>query len=432
MPTTVDNTKVQKAFEDLMKLYEENGDLARIKWDTESMTVSEGIGYGMMILVYMDNAANNTKDKFDKLSAYYKKFSDPKGLMNWKINGFSGPTMDGKNSATDADLDIALGLIEAYKQWGDEKYLTDAKSIIDKISKNDVTAAGYLNPGDTWGTSPLKYNPSYFSTAALQVFKQASTFDWDKVINNSYALIKKCQNSATGLVQDWCTLDGGISAGDKDQYSYDATRTPWRMAWAYSWFGHKEAKDICTKIASWISTKTENDASKVVDGYRRDGSEIGKTNNSTFVGPFACAGLVDRAHQGWLDNAYAQLNKLVETRDIYYQQSIKVITLLLLSGNMPDLWTATGASVDELRSADVVPALGKAGMERLSVTMPSAGKLSLSLYTLKGGFAASIVEGSLASGTHRFAIPLSVRSGTYVVRMKTSGRLVTGRATVFR
>ncbi|MCX7727691.1 MAG: hypothetical protein N2053_12695, partial [Chitinispirillaceae bacterium] len=44
LPSSIDDTKVQKAFDDFMKLYEENGDLARIKWDTEQYTVSEGIG----------------------------------------------------------------------------------------------------------------------------------------------------------------------------------------------------------------------------------------------------------------------------------------------------------------------------------------------------------------------------------------------------
>jgi len=32
----------------MSRFYEESGDLARIKWDTPSQTVSEGIGYGML------------------------------------------------------------------------------------------------------------------------------------------------------------------------------------------------------------------------------------------------------------------------------------------------------------------------------------------------------------------------------------------------
>jgi len=249
-PTTIDAAKVQKAFEEFLTLYDDaspDKTMARIKHDQTQFTVSEGIGYGMMVMVYMDNSTNNTQAKFDKLWKYYNKFLDTKGLMNWKINGFSAA--DQMGSATDAEVDAAVGLLQAYKQWGDEKYLTDAKSLLDKISKNEVNTNGYLKPGDTWDTEK---NPSYFSTGALQLFKQASSFDWDKVITNSYALIKKARNGTTGLVPNWCDEQGVPSKpSGMDQYRgdyyYDATRTPWRMAWAYAWYGHADAKDICTK-----------------------------------------------------------------------------------------------------------------------------------------------------------------------------------------
>jgi endo-1,4-beta-D-glucanase Y len=64
-------------------------------------------------MVYMDNATNNTQAKFDKLWKYYNSFLDAKGLMNWKINGFTSANQ--MNAATDAELDVAIGLLEAYK-----------------------------------------------------------------------------------------------------------------------------------------------------------------------------------------------------------------------------------------------------------------------------------------------------------------------------
>jgi len=41
--------------------------MARIKWDTPTLTVSEGIGYGMLIMVYMDTHKIILQAKFDKL-----------------------------------------------------------------------------------------------------------------------------------------------------------------------------------------------------------------------------------------------------------------------------------------------------------------------------------------------------------------------------
>jgi hypothetical protein len=76
-PTGANHNDVQAAYNIFVKnYYEESGDMARIKWDTPTQTVSEGIGYGMLIMCYMDNATNNTQAKFDKLWAYYQHFAN--------------------------------------------------------------------------------------------------------------------------------------------------------------------------------------------------------------------------------------------------------------------------------------------------------------------------------------------------------------------
>ena len=126
-----------------------------------------GMGVVMLITVYMDNATNNTREKFDRLWKYYNSFLNSNGLMHWKIDGFSG--IAGQNAATDAEMDVAAALLQAHKQWGDQKYLDDARAIIEKIWNHEVNANGYLKPGDTWDS---KKNPSYFSTAALESFKR--------------------------------------------------------------------------------------------------------------------------------------------------------------------------------------------------------------------------------------------------------------------
>ena len=150
--------------------------------------------------------------------------------------------MDSATLSTAGPLDVAFSLMEAYQQWGDNKYLNDAKALIDKISKFEINNEGYIKPGDSWD-GPR--NPSYFSTAAFALFKNASNYDWGKVINNSYSLIKKVRDATTGLVPDWCSQDGQPQ-GD---FKYDAIRVPWRMAWAYCWNGDTAAKTICLDIA---------------------------------------------------------------------------------------------------------------------------------------------------------------------------------------
>src|SRR3954454_21477973 len=60
-------------------------------------TVSEGIGYGMLIGVFMDDQA-----MFDSLWAFGKSHNDGHGLMTWCIPGGAG-SCSGGGSATDGD-----------------------------------------------------------------------------------------------------------------------------------------------------------------------------------------------------------------------------------------------------------------------------------------------------------------------------------------
>ncbi|MFW6210704.1 MAG: glycosyl hydrolase family 8, partial [bacterium] len=66
----------------------------------ETDTVSEGIGYGMIVCVYMSSSTNNTKQYFDGMWNFYKNNMNENGLMNWQV-----PYCDSAGAATDADED---------------------------------------------------------------------------------------------------------------------------------------------------------------------------------------------------------------------------------------------------------------------------------------------------------------------------------------
>ena len=88
-------------------------------------TVSEGIGYGMLITLFQGDW-----DAFNRLWIYstaYRNsvYASGRGLMPWLTSAFSWDIPDDA-SATDADLDIATSLILAYYMSGNSAYLTDA------------------------------------------------------------------------------------------------------------------------------------------------------------------------------------------------------------------------------------------------------------------------------------------------------------------
>jgi hypothetical protein len=104
--TTDRSSDVQSVYESWLEgYYEEQDPLARITWDTKLQSVSEGIDYGMLIMVCMDNAQNDTRTKFDKLWRHYKKFRNSNNVMNLKIDGFTNVASGGNGGATDGEVD---------------------------------------------------------------------------------------------------------------------------------------------------------------------------------------------------------------------------------------------------------------------------------------------------------------------------------------
>jgi endo-1,4-beta-D-glucanase Y len=341
--TTATSAEVQTAYNYwLNNWYTESGSEARIQFDDKSSTVSEGIGYGMLIMVYMDNSTNNTQAKFDKLWAYYKNREDKYGLMNWKYSGFSN-SASGEYAATDAEMDVALALLMAYKQWGNSSYLTDAQTLVANIWSNEVNSSlNLLKPGDAWD----KYrNPSYFSTAAMHLFPNASSRDWSTVVTKSYAYLRantSKANTSARLPSDWADSAGTgvpVNGNSGTWFYYDAVRTPWRMAVAYSWFGDTAADSIATNVAAFANSNSysiKGDPGNVGDGYNLDGSVKSSYHVATYVGALGCAGMTNSAYQNWVNNSFAELHSCDSSS--YYHATLKVLYELYMSGNFNNFW----------------------------------------------------------------------------------------------
>src|SRR6185436_13751308 len=157
----------------------------RLATDTQSAatplnsTVSEGIAYGMMIAVYM-----NDRPLFDGLWTYEKGHRNGNGLMNWAISATG--TTTGMGAATDADEDMAFALMMADKQWGG--YMNDALFQVNAVWNFEIWESKLLRNGDTWGDWN-NLNISYFAPAYYRLFKLIdtdTTHKWDDVIKTSY------------------------------------------------------------------------------------------------------------------------------------------------------------------------------------------------------------------------------------------------------
>ncbi|AXG70568.1 endoglucanase C [Kordia sp. SMS9] len=299
----------------------------RILFDDMSHTVSEGIGYGMLISAMMKDKAT-----FDAFYTYYNAHLDPNGLMHWKID--ANGKRAGDNAATDADVDVAYALLLAHKLIGNESYLAEAKKIIKLIKKYMVEPKTYvLKAGDAWGGS-MTTNPSYFAPAYFKVFAEVTNDDfWHKVSDTCYDILFKSWNSKTGLVPDWCKADGTTPADNVSwakyegkAYYYDAARTPWRIAKDYVWFGDERAEKYCNVVNRFIE---KIGFPNITDGYNLNGSTFRTKKTSAFVGCFAVATLVSN-NQQLIDAAYAE--NINTFNDSYFNDILRLLTLQMQHG----------------------------------------------------------------------------------------------------
>jgi endo-1,4-beta-D-glucanase Y len=313
-------------------------------------TVSEGIGYGMLLAVYM-----NDQVLFDSLWKYEQKFTDPVGLMNWYIKADgSGTGMNGNGAASDADEDMAFALVMADKQWGgkgtlSKNYIDIAKDQITAVWNHEIFQSTWLMPGDGWRTGNSALNPSYFAPAYYKIFAQidtAHTDGWNAVLKSSYDVINASlnasnKNQSNGLVPAWCDSNGapnsgafGVGQTSPTNYQYDSCRTPFRIALDWCWNGDTRAHDYLAKTSAFFSGIG---AAGIVDGYNLDGTPNGQYadhRSAAFIGTAAVGAMSAATYQSFVDQSYAAVaTGQLLAGGTYYEDSWSVLSLLMMTGN---------------------------------------------------------------------------------------------------
>jgi len=364
LPNRVPQQKLDKAVETFYNQWKKHyiktvrGTQQSYVWFEEKdnkQCVSEGQGYGMVIVALMAGYDTTAKTTYDQLYNYYKAHPANRGnhLMAWAQNKH-GVDVD-NTSATDGDMDIAYSLLLADKQWGSDgqiDYFSQAKAMIDDIMQYEInhkTWSAILSNGiehdskDYFDTRSSDFMPANFKSFA------AATHDkhWNKVIDNSYLLFFSMQDRYSidaGLVPDFIV---NINKNPKPApphyleskydgyYNYNACRVPWRIATDYLLTGDQRAKTITDKINHWVRGTTSGKPDNLSAGYTLDGDDIkGRYFEAlSFIAPFAVSAMVDKKNQLWLNGVWNYtLNFKMKDFD-YYDNSIKMLDMIILSGN---------------------------------------------------------------------------------------------------
>ncbi len=356
-PTTVTTADADQAYADWKTDYIEDcgGGIFRTRWESDrpDATVSEGIGYGMLLTVAHDDRA-----AFDGLWGYYKKGAQSNGLLNWLRYGCDAQR-DTKYSqypdgaATDADLDVAMALIMAKCRWGTSggvDYGAAATSLVAAIKSNETgtdNGRAYLQPGDsTWfeGMGATCLNPSYFAPGYYRAFAtlvtgQADKDFWNKLADDTYPVLSAGANRSTGLVHNWTSSTGASAAcassyDSADDFGSDAARTPWRIATDYVWWGTPAAKTFLDPLTIWVKGKG---ISNIGQWLKVDGSLSSHADAAVHtvinVGALACGAIA--YDQATVDEFSAEVKKLPTASGFeagYFPRSLRAVYLLLLTG----------------------------------------------------------------------------------------------------
>ncbi len=284
-------------------------------------TVSEGMGYGMIAAVYM-----NDQTTFQQLLAYVNAHLDAKGLMNWCLD--SSGTVKGAFSASDGDEDMIWALLMASDQWNSTAYLTTAQTMIGAMKTYSLFSDGSLQNGDNWNTAD-NVHTDYFSPAYYRVFGKATNdIFWSKyAVDAAYTHLAAVSGN-NGLVPDASTLENVIAG----TYSYDACRTPWRIAMDYCFNNEPRALTYLQKIGAYFDGVK---AANIGDGYTApNGPATSNNHNSAFIGPAGTAGMA--GYPNLLNDAFNFNVSNPSGNNAYFTQSLRVVTMLMMSGNLLD------------------------------------------------------------------------------------------------
>ncbi|HSI53674.1 MAG TPA: glycosyl hydrolase family 8 [Ramlibacter sp.] len=342
--------------------------------DANYATVSEGMGYGMLLAVIFAGHDAQARQLFDGLLAVVRARPawavsqyDPNGkyLMDWRLHSNGASAGDGWN-AMDGDLDIALALQMAHKQWGSTgtwNYLQEAKNTIGALKSWNMKA-----DGATKGLpSPNNNRTSDYMLGHFRAFK-AATGDglWDLAVNRAHALIDRMQtvySAGVGLVPDFVinthTATPSPSTGyigdgnDKEGYFWwNACRNPWRWSTDYVMSGDARSAMVTARIIDFFKAKSGGDPYKIGTGYALDGTQLTGGNSAAYHGPICAGACVDARFQGFLDTMWTWNATHLTTG--YYDGEIQLLSLVVASGNW---WTpaAPGTTVPSQPSTPTEP-----------------------------------------------------------------------------
>jgi endo-1,4-beta-D-glucanase Y len=321
-----------------------------VTFNSSYATVSEGAGYGMMLTAFMAGHDAQARTVFDGLFRVVRSHpaygTGNPALMDWRVNADCSGGGDGWN-AMDGDLDIAMALLMADKQWGSTgtvNYKAEALATIAALKTYNMSPLGY-----TKGLpSPNNNRTSDYMITHFKAFKRA-TGDafWDLAVDKAFSLLDVMQTRfapATGLIPDFIIntasanpepSTGYIGDGNANEgfYYWNACRIPMRLSADYVTTGDTRSKVITGKMMDFFQRSSGGNPASIRPGYKLDGTALPNTNYSSqaFIGPATAGAMVDARFQPFLNSLWSYSSANMSHG--YYDTELQLLSLIVASGN---------------------------------------------------------------------------------------------------
>lgn len=330
-------------------------------------TVSEGMGYGMIIVALMGGHDPDAQRIFDGLLEFRKDHpsSIDARLMDWSVPADESDdgASTGNDSAFDGDADMAYGLLLAEAQWGNLgrfDYAAERNAVLAGILARTIGPSSRLPMLGDWvspnGSTYNQWTPrtSDFMTGHFRAFARATgEAAWTQVVAAVQAGIASLQSGyspTTGLLPDFARPVSStdrrlrpaganfLEGANDGQYYYNAGRDPWRIALDALHFGDSASRVAAQKMSVWIRSATSGVPANIKAGYALNGTPLSGSNYFTtfFAAPFGVAAMLDTGGQAWLNAVYEAVRT---SNEGYYEDSLSLLSLLVMGGHW---WDPTG------------------------------------------------------------------------------------------
>lgn len=250
---------------------------------------SEGVSYGMMIALQLDQRV-----AFDRLwnwaSRHMLHTTGPrKGYFAWQC-GKDGQKRD-PNPASDGEAYFATALLFADARWGSSTgvdYAAAARDILTTmLHKEDggvvESVMNMFNKTEKmvvftpYASAALFTDPSYHLPAFYEVWaKSAPSVEdaafWAEAATTSRAFFGKTMHPTTGLAPDYALFDGQPTGAGHMEFRFDAWRVIGNLAVDAAWWGkNTEAAALARRLLAFFE---KEGVASYGNQYALDGNKL--------------------------------------------------------------------------------------------------------------------------------------------------------------